>query len=265
MPGVDALSTFPALLAARLRSAPAQPLVTAYDDETGERTELSATTYGNWVSKTANLLVEELDLEPGDTLLLDLPPHWLVPVFLGAAWAAGVVVTDDPALPHAAVVCGPESLPDHASPAARSAGPGGGRAPVLACSLRPFATRFVDPLPPGVLDHGVLWAGQSDVFVPLEPVDADTPAWLEHRPDGPGTVTQGDLMDRARSTSYAEGVRLLTDAHPAREAGVPVLLGPLAHDGSLVLVRHPQADRWPARHEDERATAELRESPDRDG
>lgn len=259
MPRVDAFPTFPALLAARLRSSPAQPLVTAYDDETGERTELSATTYANWVSKTANLLVEELDLEPGDVLLLDLPPHWLVPVFIGAAWTAGVVVTDDPDHPHGAVVCGPGSLPDHAGDGA-AARPGR-RAPVLACSLRPFATRFAEPLPAGVLDHGVLWAGQSDVFVPLEPVGADTPAWVGRGSDGagPSTATQGDLLDRARSTSYADGVRLLTDVHPAHQGGVPVVLGPLVHDGSLVLVRHPRADRWPARHEDERATAELRE------
>ncbi|MCW2820060.1 MAG: hypothetical protein JWR42_2847 [Marmoricola sp.] len=247
---VDAPSTFPDLLAARLRSAPAQPLVTAYDEETGERTELSGTTYANWVSKTANLLVEELDLQPGDVLLLDLPPHWLVPVFLGAAWAAGVVVTTDAADPDtvAAVVCGPQTVADHA----------GRPGPVVACSLRPFAVRFAEPLPAGVLDHGVLWAGQSDVFVPLEPVGADTPAWLGQDPQGPSTATQGDLLDRARSTSYAEGVRLLTDVHPAREAGVPVVLAPLVHHGSIVLVRHPQEDRWPTRHEDERATAELR-------
>ncbi|MCW2867223.1 MAG: hypothetical protein JWR20_1411 [Marmoricola sp.] len=254
---MDAPSTFPALLAARLRSAPAQPLVTAYDEETGERTELSATTYANWVSKTANLLVEELDLEPGDVLLLDLPPHWLVPVFLGAAWTAGVVVTTDPAGAHDAVVCGPDTLPAHTGAGVDGGPEGGRRGPVLACSLRPFAVRFADALPAGVLDHGVLWAGQSDVFVPLDPIDATTPAWREHGPGG-STTTQGDLLARARSTSYAAGVRLLTDVHPAHDAGVPVLLGVLVHEGSLVLVRHPRTDRWPTRHEDERATAELR-------
>ena len=33
-----------------------QPLVTFYDDATGERTELSGITVGNWVAKTGNLL-----------------------------------------------------------------------------------------------------------------------------------------------------------------------------------------------------------------
>ena len=37
--------TFPDLLARRLATPPGQPLVTFYDDTTGERTELSVTTY----------------------------------------------------------------------------------------------------------------------------------------------------------------------------------------------------------------------------
>ncbi|MBV9830345.1 MAG: TIGR03089 family protein, partial [Marmoricola sp.] len=99
--------TFPDLLAERLRVEAAPPLLTAYDDSTGERTELSVTTYANWVSKTANLLVDELGLDEGDVLLLDLPSHWLVPVFLGAAWSAGLAVTTDPEVDHALVVRGP--------------------------------------------------------------------------------------------------------------------------------------------------------------
>ena len=245
MPGVDDASTFPDLLARRLRADPSQPLLTAYDEESGERTELSGTTYANWVAKTGNLLLEELDLEAGSTVLLDLPPHWLVPVFLGAAWTAGVVVTTDPATPHDAVVCGPGTVAERAAE--------GG--PVVACSLRPFADRFADPLPAGVLDHGTLWAGQPDAFLGLDPVSPDTPAWV--RSDG-SVARQGDLLDRARDTAYAEGVRLLTDVHPAHDDGVPVLLGPLVHGGSVVLLRHPTTQQWPARREDERATEELR-------
>ena len=37
---------------------PARPLLTWYDDGTGERVELSGATLGNWVAKTANLLVD---------------------------------------------------------------------------------------------------------------------------------------------------------------------------------------------------------------
>ena len=41
-----------------------------------ERVELSARVLENWVAKTANLLVEELDVEVGDPVLLALPAHW---------------------------------------------------------------------------------------------------------------------------------------------------------------------------------------------
>ena len=57
---------------------------------------------------------------------------------------------------------------------------------------------------------------------------------------------------------YEPGVRLLTDEHPARDRGVPAFLGPLVGRGSVVLVREPAENTWPARQDDERATAVLR-------
>ncbi|MFN4091190.1 MAG: TIGR03089 family protein, partial [Alphaproteobacteria bacterium] len=54
------MTTFAATLADRLAHDPGQPLITFYDEATGERVELSVTTYANWVAKTASLLVEEL-------------------------------------------------------------------------------------------------------------------------------------------------------------------------------------------------------------
>ncbi len=235
--------TFPELLADRLRADPAQPLVTAYDDTNGERTELSATTYANWVSKTANLYTDELGLDAGDTVLLDLPGHWLVPVFLGAAWSSALSVTTDVNVPHDLVVCGPDSVGRHE-----------GADPVVACSLLPFAVRSPEPWPDGVLDYGVLWPGQSDVFMPVHPPTPDTRAWL----DADGTRTQAELLEAAAVAGYASGVRLLTDAHPAGDHGVPAFLGPLVSGGSLVLLREPRENTWPARQEDERATAVVR-------
>jgi uncharacterized protein (TIGR03089 family) len=235
--------TFPELLAARLSGDAGQPLLTAYDDATGERTELSVTTYANWVSKTANLLTDELGLDAGDTVLLDLPSHWLVPVFLGAAWSSALSVTTDADVPHDVVVCGPDSLERHEH-----------ADPVVACSLLPFAVRFAQPLPPGVLDYGVLWPGQSDVFVPVTPPTPDTPAWLA----ADDACTQAELLEEATGASYAPGVRLLTDVHPAADHAVPAFLGPLLRGGSLVLLRNPREVTWPARLEDERADVQLR-------
>src|ERR671916_159829 len=70
-----------------------RPFVTYYDDQTGERIELSWVTTANWVAKTANLLVDEYELEPGETVAIGLPPHWLGVVWALSAWSAGAAVT----------------------------------------------------------------------------------------------------------------------------------------------------------------------------
>jgi uncharacterized protein (TIGR03089 family) len=137
------------------------------------------TTYANWVAKAASLLVEEHDLERGDTLRIDLPPHWLGPVFLGAAWSAGLTVTDEDAPD--AVVCGPDELPGWAERA--------GELPVLACSLLPLGVRFAEPVPPDVHDVGIdIWS-QPDSFIPWDPPGPDDVAY-----DVAGeSVTHGEL------------------------------------------------------------------------
>lgn len=200
------MSTFPELVARRLAHDPGRPLLTYYDDRTGERTELSATTFANWVAKTANLLVDELLLDPGAVVDLRLPTHWLGPVFLGATWSAGLVPAgagDAAEL----VVTGPSY------DAADTDGL------VLACSLTAFATRFAEPLPEGVEDYGVLWPGQGDVFVPTEPVELPVTRPSDHR--------------------------LLTDVNPLSGPGQSQLLEVLAGTGSLVLVGSPvAARRW---------------------
>jgi len=243
---VSTARTFTALVAQRLRADPGQPLVTAYDDATGERTELSVTTYVNWVSKTANLLTDELGLDAGDTVLIDLPPHWLVPVFLGAAWSAGLAVTTTQQERHALVVCGPDTLTQHE-----------GAEQVLACSLLPFAVRFADALPAGVHDYGLLWPGQSDVFYGLGLPSPDTLAWRsEEQPQ-----SHSDLLEAAAAAGHAHGVRLLTDVNPAEGHGVPAFLAPLVRGGSLVLLSKASEDTWAARRQEERATAVLRDYP----
>lgn len=216
------MSTFPDLLADRLSRDPGRPFVTFYDESTGERTELSGTTYANWVAKTANLLLDELMLDPGDRMALLLPPHWLGFVFLGAAWSAGLEVSTEAEGAPALVVTGPDGVES-----AR-----GTAEVVLACSLDPFAGRFREPLPDDVLDYGLLWPGQADVFAATEPVSLPEP-----RSD-----------DR----------RILTDVDPASEQGRQLLLGTLAGDGSVVLLVNADEGQWPVRSESERATVTIR-------
>jgi uncharacterized protein (TIGR03089 family) len=240
--------TFPDLLAATLRSQPAQPLVTFYDDATGERVELSVATYANWVAKTAGLVQDELGVEHGALALVDLPTHWLGTVWLGALLSGGQVVTTDTSLAGEAdlVVCGPPAVDEHA-----------GRAddvPVVALSLRPLGGRFADPLPPGVVDYGAVVLGQPDAFVPMQPPAADDTAWR----DGVGTVTQEQLLaEAAAAPLLAEGGRLLTDVNPCTPRGRATLLSPLQLGGGAVWVRNPDRTGWQRRYDEERASAQL--------
>ncbi|MCY7399920.1 MAG: TIGR03089 family protein [Nocardioides sp.] len=235
------MTTFAEVLAAQLRRDPGRPLLTFYDHASDERVELSVTTYANWVAKASGLLVEEADLERGMTLRIDLPPHWLSVVFLGAAWTVGLRVTgaDDPD----AVVCGPERLAAWAPRAASI--------PVLACSLRPMGVRFAEPLPDHVHDVGVEIWGQPDAFTAWDPPTSDDAAT--------DTLTQGELLARRQTatvgSALTDGGRLLSVTDPASPPGTVTFTEPLARSGSLVLVRNPDPERLDSVYTAERATA----------
>lgn len=240
------MSTFSELLTRQLRADAGRPFVTFYDDATGERVELSVTTYANWVAKTASLLSEEHDLERGQTLCVDLPPHWLGPVFLGAAWAVGLVVTGPEDGDPDAVVCGPDGL-DRWAPRADGL-------PVLACSLLPLGVRFADPLPPGVHDVGLEVWSQPDAFTAWDPPGPVDPAVGASY----GSLTQGEMWSAAAAGSLlTDGGRLLTDANPASPPGLATVSEPLARDGSLVLVSHAGPGRLEAIAAAERVTARF--------
>lgn len=233
-------ATFSAVLAALLRQDPGRPLVTFYDHATDERVELSVTTYANWVAKAASLLADEHDLERGQSLHVDLPPHWLSTVFLGAAWTVGLTVTG----PEDAdvVVCGPDSLERWVARADDLV--------VLACSLLPLGVRFADPLPVGVHDVGLEIWGQPDGFTPWDPPGPDDLAL-------PGT-TQAQMWSTAAAGSLlTDGGRLLSEANPASPPGIATFVEPLARSGSLVLVSHAEPGRLEATYAAERATARF--------
>jgi uncharacterized protein (TIGR03089 family) len=225
------MTTFPQLVSGLLARDPGRPLVTFYDDATGERTELSVTTYANWVAKVSSLLAEELELETGDRLLVDLPAHWLGTVVLGAAWTVGIEVVWDGE--HEAVVTGPVGLGRWAGEA--------DRLPVVASALLPLAGRFSDGVPRAVHDLGVEVWSQPDSFA----------AWPG--PDDATLAVAGVSHGELWQTSY-DG-RLLSQANPASAAGLPDLTGVLAGGGSLVLVAHASPDRVEGIARDERTTA----------
>ncbi|MEV1045381.1 TIGR03089 family protein [Streptomyces sp. NPDC049916] len=236
------------LLRSALAADPARPLVTFYDDATGERVELSVATFANWVAKTANLLQGDLAAEPGDRLALLLPAHWQSAAWLLACSSVGVVadVGGDPAAADL-VVTGPDTL-DRARAC---------RGERVALALRPLGGRFPQP-PAGFSDYAVEVPSQGDRFAPFAPVDADAPALAV----GGVELTGTQLVDRARADAGALGLvpgsRLLTgrtyDTWDGLSAG---LFAPLAAGGSVVLCRHLgrlDADGLAQRIESERVT-----------
>jgi uncharacterized protein (TIGR03089 family) len=244
------VTVFNDVLGRLLRDDPGRPLVTFYDEATGERVELSVATYANWVAKAGSLLVDELGLERGDRLRVDLPAHWLTVVFLGAAWSTGLVVTDEEAdggRPDA-VVTGPDGVERWA--------PVGSDLPVLACSLRPLGVRFAGALPAEVHDVGVEIWSQPDSFVPLDPPSgADEAAIMSGT-----TITHDELWEAAAAGAEigsSGGDRLLSEVNPASPPGLSSVTGPLGSGGSVVLVTHADPDRLEAIAVAERVTGRF--------
>ncbi|QWC84042.1 TIGR03089 family protein [Nocardioidaceae bacterium] len=227
-PSPVAVTTLPDAYAARLRSSPGDPLVTFYDLATGERVELSATTWVNWAAKVAGLLTDELDLERGSRLLLDVGTHWQASVLLGGAWWAGIEVVPPGATVGDvdavdAVACAESDAETYADAYA------GSDVPVLALSLKPMSGPC-GTLPAGVLDFGREVLPMPDAYVPLDPPTAEDVAWRDPAGAGP-VLTHADVLARPHDD------RVLADDPPGSDRGIDVLGGALAGSGSVVLVR----------------------------
>ena len=242
------------LLARRLTTSPADPLVTAYDDDRGERVELSGTTLANWVAKTANLLQDEFDVGPGSTVAVALPVHWQTAAVLLAAWSCGAVVLDtaaedDGRLGEADVVLADQprlaSLEDE------------GIEELLGLSLHPLGMGMTGYSGPA-RDFALEVRAHGDVFSPYQPPDPSAPGLrlggLELTLAGLGEAA----ADLARRLGIGPGDRLLLDDRTAAEAGpVAWLLAPLAAGASIVLCRRPDPARLADRCAAERVTATL--------
>lgn len=248
---LERASGVPQLLRALYDSDPGRPRLTWYDDAPGdtrgERIELSARVLANWVAKAANLLVDELGVEPGDRLVVDLPVHWRAAYWLLAGWSAGaeVVVVRDGERPEVDARAWVTGDPLAATGAAET---------VVAVTLPALARSWPGPgLPAGVLDEAAAVTGQPDVFEPHDQPEPGAPALRV----GGTTLDYAGLLPAAREAAGAAGwpadVRLLTSA--ATHEPVAGLLAPLLLDGSVVLVRDPDPELLPQRREDERVTA----------
>lgn len=206
-----------------------QPLVTYYDLATGERIELSTVTTANWVAKTANFLVDDLDAAAGTRIRFEVPSHWQTFVWLLAAWHSGCVVTDAGA---DIVLVGPEPAPAEDNDVR------------VALSFRPLATPFVTP-PAGCIDFNAEAPGQSDYFLPADPPDSTSLALAVEGQEW----THSDLLEMCAPESAR---RLFTPQ--SLRADADALISALRGGGSLVLVDNGSAEQREAIAANERTS-----------
>lgn len=197
------------ILGPLLRSDPARPRITHYDDAAGSRVELSGATLANWAAKTANWLRDELDVQPGDTVVVALPPHWQTAgVLLGAWWCGATVTASGAGAPVA--LCAVDRIDEVDADEVAAVG-----LDALGMGL--------PMLPPGVHDYATEVRVHGDTF----------------NSAGAGAGTAGEqIVAAARARAAALGLgpadRLLCTGGWDGDVAGEVLLAVLAADASLV-------------------------------
>jgi uncharacterized protein (TIGR03089 family) len=214
----------PELFAAAVRRDGGAPFLTYYDDASGERIELSAVTTANWVAKTANLLVDEYDLESGETVAIGLPPHWLGVVWALSTWSVGASLTGGVGT---LAITGP----DFAIRGSRE---------TVASALLPLGGRFREPVPEGIQDYGAEVYNHPDVFVAFDPPAATSPAYDE--------LTHDDLIRTAEPVTD----RILVTRDLVARDGLGLLVGVISGGGSIVLCRNLDPAKLERRVADEK-------------
>lgn len=234
------------VLAAILRSDPARPRVTFYEDTPGttrgERIELSGKVLANWVSKAANALQDEYGLGGGCVVRLDLPPHWRALYWALAVWSVGgtVVLAGGPA---------PDLLigTDPGEVTGLEPAPGD----VVLVTLGALARAHDGPVPAGAMDEARELATYGDQFTAATEPDADDLALII---GGEETAYRGVV--RPQDWPAHARVNLAGDLARVLEA----TLAAWALDGSVVLARnglHAGGEPQPVRLASERVTVDL--------
>jgi uncharacterized protein (TIGR03089 family) len=221
-------------LLARLRPDSSPCLV--WYGPAGERVELSGRVMDNWVAKTANLLVEELDAGEGTTVGLRMEPHWRSLVWALAAWQAGATVRLDSAEPAPDVLVSAD--PDQLT---------GDSTHQVLVAPGALQLRWPGELPDGVLDYAAEVRSYADAYLGLDALAADGLA-LQY--DG-GDLTFAQLLGRAAPARV-----LLV---PAQTAWPEVLREALAtwQGGGTVVLVHAGVEVTQRLLDSERVSAQL--------
>ncbi|MBV9641851.1 MAG: TIGR03089 family protein [Mycobacteriaceae bacterium] len=225
-----------AVLDPLLRTDPAGPRITYYDDATGERIELSTATLANWAAKTGNLLRDELAAGPGSRVAVLLPAHWQTSaVLLGIWWIGAEVVLGGGG---DVAMCTRERLLE------------AGADEVVALSLDPFGAPLAD-LPVGATDYATSVRVHGDQII------------AEARP-GPALDGRSvdDVLSAALESAGVQGITgddrvMSTAVWDSDDALVNNMLAVLAVGASLVQVANPDPKAMERRTVAEKVTRVL--------
>jgi uncharacterized protein (TIGR03089 family) len=235
------------VLAEILRSDPARPRVTFYEDTPGptqgERIELSGKVLANWVSKAGNALQDEYDLGPGSVVRLSLPPHWRAIYWAFAVWSVGATLDlrGGPA-PDLLICDGSNAGVLAVEPAPTD---------IVMVTLDALARAHAGPVPAGAMDEARELATYGDQLVCI----------AEPAPDDLALITDG--VHRSYESVVPQAlwpanvrVSLTGDLTQVLES----TLAAWAVDGSVVLARNGQyagGEPQPERLASERVTLDL--------
>ena len=234
------------VLAEILRSDPARPRVTFYEDTPGptqgERIELSGKVMANWISKAGNALQDEYDLGPDSVVRLSLPPHWRALYWAFAVWSVGGAVDLAGGPTPDLLICQDPDLAAGLEPA-----PGD----VVLVTLAALARVHTGPVPAGAMDEARELATYGDQFV----------SRADPAPDDLALITEGahtayrSVVPR-RDWPAKSRVSLAGDLTQVLES----TLAAWAVDGSVVLSRngqHAGSEAPPERLASEGVTLDL--------
>ncbi|GIH14172.1 TIGR03089 family protein [Rugosimonospora africana] len=253
---VKATADVPALLGGD-RTESGRPLLTYYDDATGERVELTAEALGSWAARTANLMREGCGMGIGSRAAMLLPPHWQTAAVLLGAWSTGVAVS----FRLAALAGLPSSGPDADAPLDATF-VSWKRLDDWLEDVPPADHRFVLGLAAAGAPMREVPDGYRDYIAEVRRYSDLPPSYLPERAE-PATVdgtTFGSWEILAREVAGVQelrpGDRLLIDAaehdHPLKW-----LLAPLSAGASVVLCANLDRDRMNSRIEAEGITRVL--------
>jgi uncharacterized protein (TIGR03089 family) len=231
-------------------------VLTYYDESLPARIELSAISFDNWVAKAANLLLLDLDVEPGDAICLDLSGNWLLPVWAAAVWGVGGVVAlprSDAAAAAAVQIVSedrfdrrpldqPHSSFEPQSAVAGWTQPRSSSPEILVVSTSPLGAPLGVACPAGTIDALAELPGQPDVATLVAPDPAATILAT-----GSESLTAEAAMDRARALADVVSTRIAVTTGKSAEADFfATVLIPLALAASTVLVVGAAPDRMAA-------------------